>query len=1402
MTGTSLRIDKWLTSSIFALSACMALAGVYVVSAGTAARADVVYTPGPPPEPNDPVGFIPQELPIEVETELAPAGSLKQAPLWKELERLLKDPYGEEGAVGTQRRPSFLPPGCSYPIGTAAPTVPCTVLMPTLNVYPLDKSVLTDEPLRYRVLDGQEISEEISWDQPGALFDPVAIGPGWPAGLLPIIGFIVVDEENNLVVCNGTDAQEDGVWPCDTADDADGLAKLPPDGTVVARPATMDTADGLRIIDPEDPSQIVEELETPINENDFFRAEGDTRRINGLVNNRGWPYGRAAAEVLGKALFWDMQVGSDSVQACGSCHFAAGADPRTRNQLNPNSLGGDFFLEIAEPNEDVEAADFPFHKGGDDNQDNSGAFTDSNDVMSSMGVIFRTFVNIPPIANAGSFGPAQGPDGPARYKVRPLLPDLGADDPDPIPVFQDVRRVEPRNTPMMITAAFNFDNFWDGRARFHFNGGSVFGASDPFYHIFVVGNGLNNPGPNAPLGCGAQPTEDHLDELEEAEEDGQTVNFRIVNVPRNPNNGRCPPAADDPDDPVPVRIKFSSLASQAVGPPLSNFEMSFDGRNWAKIGKKLLQQLAMPIMEPAPAVQNGVVPLANQLVDVTDSLLGPFSNQGGFFCNPNLSAPGKPGLCISYNDLIRLAFKPELWISEAYHVRQAGALSGFGLANAFDPFDDLVLRVLPGPAVATNRNQFTQMEANFSLFFGLSVQAYEQLLIPDNTPFDRFMDANPGAANAVGQPGEQGVLPPLGDPDANVPGIRQLVTGSPTGSVVMVDGFGPDEMFGFDIFAGSNLTAALPLGEAVGSSGRDRLNEGYGSNPFLRSGRCMICHLGPEQTDHTINVNHGLILSDTEFELPPPGQPEPTGPFTTIAGPILSEEVEETAQDGVEVENRNFDLVDDPNTDIDETQVAPASAIAFQDNGIYNIGVRPTEDDIGRGGDDPFSLLFPNVTPGTGQPEPLAPLALAGLAMKNLGGINFDPCDSPGDLTCGTNGNGNPAMSNFNSAAPCPDPDPAVCNQEMFGRGGGLFEPSETDQRVNPGLERAPTLPQLPPYLAPFSNNLPAGELHPQIDELAFAPNTVTPPPFSEFTEIQFGSDIHCVEFLGDPADPAAIEANIWGPIGVNADPSLAVFCPNAQSASPNNLVPWLNGTWGRGDTAVPAEGTDADLPNRVARDGAIKAPQLRMVELTGPFFHTGSYLTLRQVIDFYFRGGDFPATNAEDRDPNLVDIENQAFGFGKTLGLDPATLDGVPDAVSQYGLYPFNENSPDWEENPDATPEPVFGNGNGNGNGNGSGRGQALEDAKESLVKFLLALTDERVAHEQAPFDRPEIFVPLDGTAPDNDATLGRSGLLADARFLQVPAVGAGGRPAAGLFPERLQPFLGVDHFDEDTTD
>ena len=45
-------------------------------------------------------------------------------------------------------------------------------------------------------------------------------------------------------------------------------------------------------------------------------------------------------------------------------------------------------------------------------------------------------------------------------------------------VVRQVRKVEPRNTPTVINAAFNYRNFWDGRANNVFNGVDVFGPRE------------------------------------------------------------------------------------------------------------------------------------------------------------------------------------------------------------------------------------------------------------------------------------------------------------------------------------------------------------------------------------------------------------------------------------------------------------------------------------------------------------------------------------------------------------------------------------------------------------------------------------------------------------------------------------------------------------------------------------------------------------------------------------------------------------------------------------------------------------------------------------------------------------------------------------------------------------
>ena len=199
---------------------------------------------------------------------------------------------------------------------------------------------------------------------------------------------------------------------------------------------------------------------------------------------------KQAAIALGKALFWDMQVGSDSVQACASCHSHAGADDRTKNQIDPGLNGNDTVFGNSDipgkdglpqlgPNYQVKPSDFPFHSrdpetagvprgpipGGEfDNVDR-----DCNDVVSSQGIRFNQFLGVV--------------KGQALDKSKPL------DDPVFNLKHKNVRRVEPRNTPTVINAVFNADNFWDGRASLVFNGVNAFGFRDRTSTLKKIVNG-------------------------------------------------------------------------------------------------------------------------------------------------------------------------------------------------------------------------------------------------------------------------------------------------------------------------------------------------------------------------------------------------------------------------------------------------------------------------------------------------------------------------------------------------------------------------------------------------------------------------------------------------------------------------------------------------------------------------------------------------------------------------------------------------------------------------------------------------------------------------------------------------------------------------------------------------
>jgi cytochrome c peroxidase len=80
-------------------------------------------------------------------------------------------------------------------------------------------------------------------------------------------------------------------------------------------------------------------------------------------------------------------------------------------------------------------------------------------------------------------------------------------------------------------------------------------------------------------------------------------------------------------------------------------------------------------------------------------------------------------------------------------------------------------------------------------------------------------------------------------------------------------------------------------------------------------------------------------------------------------------------------------------------------------------------------------------------------------------------------------------------------------------------------------------------------------------------------------------------------------------------------------------------------------------------------------------------------------------------------------------------------------------------------------------------------ETEKADLVAFLLALTDERVRWQRAPFDHPSICVPNGHTGDDRQVASDQRGRARD-ETMCIEAVGARGasRP--------LQPFLSADHF------
>jgi hypothetical protein len=153
--------------------------------------------------------------------------------------------------------------------------------------------------------------------------------------------------------------------------------------------------------------------------------------------------------------------------------------------------------------------------------------------------------------------------------------------------------------------------------------------------------------------------------------------------------------------------------------------MSAADKLFPELGRRLLRQR----------------PLARQLVHAEDSVLG------------TLSQGASPGLSVSnYATLIRQAFRPEWWQGTAEVTINTAAGTAGGTTDA-DSSLSLAKAMPLNNQARVKPTTYTQMEANFSLYFGLAIQLYEATLVSDQTPYDSFAEGNAAALTAQQQQG-------------------------------------------------------------------------------------------------------------------------------------------------------------------------------------------------------------------------------------------------------------------------------------------------------------------------------------------------------------------------------------------------------------------------------------------------------------------------------------------------------------------------------------------------------------------------------------------------------------------------------------------------------------------------
>jgi len=607
---------------------------------------------------------------------------------------------------------------------------------------------------------------------------------------------------------------------------------------------------------------------------------------------------KQSAIQLGKALFWDMQAGSDDVQACASCHFNAGADSRVNNDVNPGQNGGDTTFQIGVPldgtmgpNHSYVAGtaasgfggyhdgDFPFHKLADVNN-SATLISDANDISGSQGV-FPLQINQVVVGKVGGNG-----------EVEPESNNGGQSSKGATSVGVSGGGAGYTQGPGGIVNNPNKGKPTTGGKS---NGGNGNGNSNG--NNSVIGT---NPGDTTSV---EQTTSvvDPIFSYPDPNNSTKRINTRRTTPRNTPSvvdavfnyrnfwdgramndcNGANPFGGRDQaahlvvmkDDgtlsPSLMSMKNSALCSQSLGPILSSTEMSANGRDFRQVGKKMLNRN----------------PLAKQLVDPTDSVLGALSN------SPN------PGIHASYSALIQKAFLPEWW----QFAQQICANADGSIASTVS-----VLAACP-----SNTTTYTEMEYNFSLFWGVAIQMYESTLIADQTPLDQYLEQQQGYTlvgdNVKNQYTIQlkpGVVPY----SISVIGMNPELDATDQDTFSFDDGQGHIGGIGVNSGTINYATGLLTIyfGEPPVSQVPVQINYSIGSTPmttselrglyiFQTKGECVVCHGGPELSNAAV-------------------------------GTVQNEPV--------------------------ERMIMEDDSARVYDTGFYHIGVRPAAEDPGLGGND------------------------------------------------------------------------------------------------------------------------------------------------------------------------------------------------------------------------------------------------------------------------------------------------------------------------------------------------------------------------------------------------------------------------------------------------------------------